>query len=222
MKRRHALSLHEYIPLAKRGVYNQGGVRGEPLVPSKFSQPEKRMNPTESFLVLLLAGLATAVALGAVQVAPAILHSSVSQAFLLVMTLVLFSYSPVVGIAAIALFAILMFKRNVQKTSQYTKAVRQFQQESTAQQEYQPTPYPAVPVAPVAPSFKAPTSDPHGILEGYASPEDVGMYPLEEVRPSMQGQQLTAMYRPAEDMGDNAFVASPSQLEVTKNQAFAY
>ena len=180
------------------------------------------MNPTESFLVLLLAGLATAVALGAVQVAPAILHSSVSQAFLLVMTLVLFSYSPVVGIAAIALFAILMFKRNVQKTSQYTKAVRQFQQDAAAQQEYQPTPYPPVPVVPVAPTTYGPTSDPHGILEGYASPEDVGMYPLEEARPSMQGQQLTAMYRPAEDMGDNTFVASPSQLEITKNQAFAY
>lgn len=188
------------------------------------------MNPTESFLVLLLAGLATAVALGAVQVAPAILHSSISQAFLLVMTLVLFSYSPVVGIAAIALFAILLFKRNVQKTSQYTKAVRQFQQDVAAQQEYQPSPYPVVPSVAPSMSHKAPSTpfqtqpqmDPHGILEGYASPEDVGMYPLEESRTAMQGTQTTAMYRPSEDMGDNTFAGTPSQLEESKMHAFAY
>jgi hypothetical protein len=181
---------------------------------SNFRQPKKRMNPTESFLVLLLAGLATAVALGAVEVAPAILHSSVSQAFLLVMALVLFAYSPVVGIAAIALFAILMFKRNVQRTNQYTEVVQQFVKDAAAQQTYQPTP-----VAQVAPSRE--TFAANGV-EGYASPEQVGTYPLEERPQTQASHTFTAMYRPAEDMGDNSFVASPSTLDDYKTQAFAY
>ncbi len=192
------------------------------------------MNPTETFLVILLAGLATAVALGAVQVSPAILHSSVSQAFLLVMTLVLFAYSPVVGIAAIALFAILMFKRNVQKTTQYTQAVQQFVQDAAKQQEYQDAPYAAVqPQAqqmppkvsqprPYTQSFHQ-EAVPQGVLEGYASPEEVGTYPLGDPRPTNEASHaFTAMYRPAEDMGENAFVATPSTLDVSKSQSFAY
>ena len=170
------------------------------------------MNPTESFLVLLLAGLATAIALGAVEVAPAILHSSVSQAFLLVMTLVLFAYSPVVGIAAIALFTILMFKRNVQKTTQYTEVVQQFTKNAASQQAYQP-----MPVAPVVRETFAANS-----TEGYASPEQVGTYPLEERPQAQASHTFTAMYRPSEDMGDNSFVASPSTLDDYKTQAFAY
>ncbi len=87
-----------------------------------FITPKKRMNPTETAIVLVFAGLATAIALGLLEVPPAILHSSIAQTFLLVMALVLFAYSPAVGIAAIALFAIVMFKRNVQKTAQYVAA----------------------------------------------------------------------------------------------------
>jgi type II secretory pathway pseudopilin PulG len=173
------------------------------------------MNPTESFLVLLLAGLATAIALGAIEVAPAILHSSVSQAFLLVMTLVLFAYSPVVGIAAIALFTILMFKRNVQKTTQYTEVVQQFTKDAAAQQAYQPAP-----VAPVPPSLRE-TFAANG-LEGYATPEQVGTYPLEDRPQTQASQTFTAMYRPTEDMGDNSFLPTPSFLDDYKTQAFAY
>lgn len=174
------------------------------------------MNPTESFLVLVLAGLATMIALGAVQVAPAILHSSVSQAFLLVMTLVLFAYSPVVGIAAIALFVILMFKRNVQKTQRYTQVVQQFAQESMIPQQA----YVAQPHAPVV---TQPQKFVQGLEEGYASPEEVGTYPLGDQRPTAQAAQtFNAMYRPAEDMGDNTFMDEPSTLENSKVNSFAY
>lgn len=173
------------------------------------------MNPTESFLVLVLAGLATMIALGAVQVAPAILHSSVSQAFLLVMTLVLFAYSPVVGIAAIALFVILMFKRNVQKTQQYTQVIQQFTEESASQQAYL--------AQPLAPVVTQPPKFVQGIEEGYASPEEVGTYPLGDPRPMAKAAQtFNAMYRPMEDMGDNTFMGVPSTLENSKVNSFAY
>ncbi len=178
------------------------------------------MNPTETVLVLLLAGLATLVALGIVEVAPAILHSSISQAFLLVMTLVLFAYSPVVGIAAIALFAILMFKRNVQKTAQYTQVAQQFAKESAAQQAYQAMPAQAMVTQP---REYTQSRDVQGFVEGFATPEEVGTYPLGDPRPMAQAAHtFNATYRPAEDMGDNAFVGTPSTLENSKMNAFAY
>ncbi len=169
---------------------------------------------------MLLAGLATVIALGLVEVPPAILHSSVSQAFLLVMTLVLFAYSPVVGIAAIALFAILMFKRNVQKTSQYTKAIAQYSREAAEQQKYQAEPH--YPVARVSPPREY-SMQPTGVMEHYASPEEVGTYPIQDPRPSTEASHTyTATYRPAEDMGDNTYVAGQPTLEDAKMTSFAY
>ena len=182
------------------------------------------MYATETALVMLLAGAATAVALGAIQVPAPILHSSVSQAFLLIMALVLFSYSPVVGIAAIGLFAIIMFKRNVQKTYQYSQIAKQFAKDSAVSQEYQAMPYQAAHVTQPREysQFKdqAPTV-PTGFTEGYATPEEVGTYPL-GARPQAQPtQSFTAMYRPDEDMGDNAFVRGGPNMD-EKGQSFAY
>jgi hypothetical protein len=178
------------------------------------------MNPTETALVLMLAGVATAIALGALEVPAPVLHSSISQAFLLIMALVLFAYSPVVGIAAIALFAIVMFKRNVQKTYQYTQVAQQFAKDAAAQQEYQAMPYVAV-SQPREYTLTQHTQVPQGFTEGYATPEEVGTYPLGNRPVAQPTQSFTAMYRPAEDMGDNAFVPTPSALDVQR-QSFAY
>jgi hypothetical protein len=176
------------------------------------------MNLTETMLVLFLAGFATTVALGVVAVPPAILHSSVAQAFLLVMTLVLFAYSPVVGIASIALFAILMFKRNVQKTTQYSQVVAQYTHDSAEQQKYQRSVQTTQPRKYV--HFK---EDPVGMTKPYAAPEEVGSYPLETPRPETESNHtFTAVYRPAEDMGDNTFVRSETALEDYKMASFAY
>ncbi len=164
------------------------------------------MNPTELALVLLLAAVATAVALDALQVPAALLHSSVSQAFLLIMALVLFAYSPVVGIAGIALFAIVIFKRNVQKTSQYAHM-------AIFKEKVQPIPGPVV-------TQPREYHAPEAFVESFATPEEVGTYPLGP-RPTADPMTLTAMYKPTEDMGDNAFVPTPSTLDVNR-QSFAY
>ncbi len=201
------------------------------------------MNPTETALVILLAGLGTAIALGFVEVAPAILHSSISQAFLLIMTLVLFAYSPVVGIAAIALFAILMFKRNVQKTTQYYDAatVRAYQ-DQRAQQPPSDGHMPPLLTQPreytvgsagstgstgsqyVAPAARYATQPMfYDDKEPFASPDAVGTYPLGEPRPSAHASQsFTAMYRPSEDMGDNTFVRGQGPNMDEKMYSYAY
>lgn len=61
-----------------------------------------------------MAALATAIAMGSLRVPAELTQSSVMLALFLIVALVLFSYSPVVGIAAIALFAVVVFSRNVQ------------------------------------------------------------------------------------------------------------
>jgi hypothetical protein len=181
------------------------------------------MHATETALVMLIAGAATAIALGALEVPAPILHSSVSQAFLLIMALVLFAYSPVVGIAAIALFAIVMFKRNVQKTYQYTQIAQQFAKDSAEQQEYQPMPYAEVRQPREYNQFKdqAPPAIPEAFTEGYATPEEVGTYPLGARQSAQPTQSFTAMYRPTEDMGDNTFVRGGPNMD-EKGQSFAY
>jgi hypothetical protein len=183
------------------------------------------MHATETALVMLLAGAATAIALGALEVPAPILHSSVSQAFLLIMALVLFAYSPVVGIAAIALFAIVMFKRNVQKTYQYTQVAQQFAKDAAVSQEYQAMPYQAVQATQPREytQFKdqRPPAVPTGFTEGYATPEEVGTYPLGGRPAAQPTQSFTAMYRPAEDMGENVFVRDGPNMD-EKGQSFAY
>lgn len=193
------------------------------IQPSILGNQKRDMYATETALVMLMAGAATAVATGALEVPAALLHSSVSQAFLLIMALVLFAYSPVVGIAAIAVFAIVMFKRNVQKTYQYAQQAQEFAKDAAAQQEYQPMPYAQVSQPRDYTQFKdqIKAQVPEAFTEGYASPDDVGTYPLGARPLSEPTQTFTAMYRPAEDMGDNAFVRSGPNLD-EKGQSFAY
>ena len=72
------------------------------------------MQPIEAVLSVGMAALATAIAMGSLRVPAEVTQSSIMLALLLIVALVLFSYSPVVGIAAIALFAVMVFSRNVQ------------------------------------------------------------------------------------------------------------
>ncbi len=214
------------------------------------------MNPTETAIVLTFAGLATAIALGLLEVPPAILHSSIAQTFLLVMALVLFAYSPAVGIAAIALFAIVMFKRNVQKTVQYAAAQdeaaanlnaaamqlyseaaerRDDREEATDMNYLTREPrqytvynitnqYPAATSNTVTPPSFPPAGEPSALQgdEPFTSPDQVGTYNLGDPRPMASGtQSFTAMYRPAEDMGDNTYVRMGPNIDA-EMQAFAY
>jgi hypothetical protein len=181
------------------------------------------MSATETTATVALAGLATAVGLGYVQIPAPVLHSTITQAFLLVMTLVLFAYSPVVGIAAIALFAILMFHRNVQKTAQYAMAAASIYGEDNIarqpQQEGGDQPYTSMASQPREyGQFK-------DTYEAYQSPADAtGMFPLEGNVADFSGipsKVDSYFYRPSEDMGDNTFHnAGPSIDE--KAHSFAY
>ncbi len=75
------------------------------------------MTPMELTLTGLLAAVATAVATGYLAVPVEVTGSSISISFMLIVALVFFAYSPVVGIAAIILFAVLLYTRNVSRVS---------------------------------------------------------------------------------------------------------
>ncbi len=166
------------------------------------------MNPTESMLVLVLAGLATAIALGYMTAPDALLHSSLSQAFMLIIALILFSYSPVVGIAALALFAVLMFHRNVRKTKQYSAALSNMQQYITPTATKEVGGYDAVQreqrdLQKFQDSYEAyQTQEP---MEPTVQPQEDGSFP-EQSNTSMEDVRSESfLYRPGPDMGDNTF-----------------
>jgi hypothetical protein len=77
------------------------------------------MNPVEAVLSVALAIIATAIAMGSLHIPSNITGSSTMVALFLIIALAAFAYSPVVGIAAIAVFAVMIFTRNVEKTSHF-------------------------------------------------------------------------------------------------------
>jgi hypothetical protein len=79
------------------------------------------MKPIEAVLAIVFAGMATAIAIGAIQVPTALTGSSIFLALLLILVLSIFAYSPVAGIAAVALFAVIVFNRNVRRIAMYAK-----------------------------------------------------------------------------------------------------
>lgn len=78
----------------------------------------------EMLLAVIMAALAAGVATSYIQVPTELTSSSVAVAFMLIVVLGMFSYSPVVGIAGMILLAVLIFNRNVATFSTYTQAVR--------------------------------------------------------------------------------------------------
>jgi hypothetical protein len=174
------------------------------------------MYPGETIFAVGLAGVATAIATGALEVPPEITHSSVTQAFLLIMALVLFAYSPIVGIAAMALFAVIIFNRNMKKTVQYKQALSVYGEDNIAKQ----------PVVTQAAEERI-TSQPReytqfrDTYEGYQTPTSIGQYPLDEPRPSAQPTQFDYVYRPGPDMGSDAFERLGPNID-HKAASFAY
>lgn len=171
----------------------------------------------EATLAVLIAALATGVATGYLQVPPLVLNSSVSHAFLLVLALVFFAYSPVVGIAAFALFAIILFHRNIQKTVRYSRAAKSvYGIDNIASQEVKTQPYTTMHSEPREYNQFKDTYEP------YSSPEMEGQYPLDEARQGAEPKLEDYFYRPGPDMGDNTFVATEPTLTDAKAMSFAY
>ena len=185
------------------------------------------MNPTESMLVLGIAALATAIAVGALTVPAPLLHSSISQAFMLVIALILFSYSPVVGIAALALFAIIMFHRNVQKTVQYSAALNGMKQYITPADTGDVGGYDAMEreqrdLQKFQDTYEAYQSEmePQPEVMEPAQKED-GMYPERSTESEEDVRTDTFMYRPGPDMGDDTFQPLGASID-EKYAAFQY
>jgi hypothetical protein len=180
----------------------------------KFSKHKREMKETETGVATVIAALATAVAMGYIKVPVAVLQSSLTQAFLLVMVLVLFAYSPVVGIAAMVLFAVLLFNRNVQKTSVVRPASR-YGEDNIAHQ----------PVATVQPA-QAIQNQPReynefkDTYEPYQSPNSIGQFPLDESRPSSEARLESYYYRPDATTGENTFERMGPNID--QKNAFAY
>ena len=178
------------------------------------------MHTGEAVVAVGIAGLATAISAGSLQVPEHLLQSSVTQTFLLIMALVLFAYSPVVGIAAIGLFAVMLYNRNIQKTSFYQKAAAARYGEEGIAREHVGGVREASGMTDQPRDYSKFAQD---TAEGYqATPvQAMGQFPLNEPRPYSDPQQDSYMYRPGPDMGSDAFDRFGPQLD-HKMASFAY
>jgi hypothetical protein len=176
------------------------------------------MKTVEASLAIGFAVVATGVASGFLHVPPALLSSSITQAFLLVMALVLFSYSPVVGIAAMALLAMLLYSRNLQKTVRYHRAAATvYGDENIVNEDVG-----AVQAYETAQDEPREYNQFNDTYEGFQSPEEaLGSYPLNEARPSAEPVLDAYFYKPGEDMGSDAFQRAGPNMDV-KMTSFAY
>lgn len=174
------------------------------------------MYPGETILAVGLAGVATAIATGHLEVPAEVTHSSITQAFLLIMALVLFAYSPIVGISAMALFAVVIFSRNMKKTVRYKQALSVYGEDNIAKQKVV-----------TRDSEERITSQPReytqfrDTYEGYQTPSSIGQFPLDEPRPSAQPTQYDYVYRPGPDMGSDSFERLGPNID-HKGASFAY
>jgi hypothetical protein len=174
-------------------------------------------------LAVALAGLATLIAAGMIVVPTEFTSSSVIQAILLLVALSLFAYSPVVGIAGIALFAVVIFHRNVQKTISYS-AVPKYGDETIYQEHVKTQPFVSMASSP---NPYPPASQQVWGVEGFeaatyadVTPSVDGQFPLPA--PSLEGGvAIASNYAPDQTMGTNEFQRFGPDLE-QKLQPLAY
>jgi hypothetical protein len=178
----------------------------------------------ELLLTVAIAGFATLIAAGMVTVPVEFTSSFLVQGLLLIAALSMFAYSPVVGIAAIALFAVLIFSRNVQKTMTYSNTVPQYGDETIYQQYVKTQPYMSMSSEP---NPYPPANKQMWGVEGFeAAPfggADVsvdGQYPLPA--PSMgSGYSNEFTYTPAADTGSNVYQSTNNTVD-EKVQVLSY
>lgn len=176
----------------------------------------------EAFFAIVLAGLATAIATGTMTVPNNFLHSSVTQTFLLIMALVLFAYSPVVGIAAIALFAVMLYNRNIQKTSFYQKAATQMFGQETIARERVPYVKEAGNITSHPRQYTKFEQDTFQEYKEMKASDAIGQYPIHEERHDMnEPVDDEYLYRPGKDMGSNTFHRFGPAMD-NKMSSFAY
>ncbi len=205
------------------------------------------MNPTETALAVFLAAAATAVATGHLQLPTDLTHSSLGVAGFFILALVLYAYSPVVGIAAVILFAVILFNRNVEKVVKYT-AISELSKSSDnprrgeygdmniAAERNTVHPYASVASGPRDYSqFRETKNTTWGpvssLTEGFLSgaPLDsfgfqqyaTGQFPIDEKRNWANPFIAEEQFRPALGMGDDSFQRGGPQMD-QKLAAIAY
>jgi hypothetical protein len=183
------------------------------------------MNPMEMLLAVVMAALAAGVATSYIQVPTELTSSSVAVAFMLIVVLGMFSYSPVVGIAGMILLAVLIFNRNVARFSTYTQAVRaenprrgEYADMHIAKERVDMMPYASTASGPRDyAQFRETT--PGGwmpLSEGFTTEQTAyssfgseqyanGQYPLENQRQWSNPYMEEVKFRPSLDTGNNEF-----------------
>ncbi len=189
------------------------------------------MNTTEIVLVILIAALATAISSNIIQLPVELTSSSIVLALLLILCLISFSYSPVVGIAAIALFAVVLFHRNIRKLVNYRSASvygdTNIYKEAVTTQPYttlssEPREYSRF--QETVPTGLLPSMNTEGFVGApYGSEGDsvYGQFPLDQSR--VTGAPLTDefVYRPSDSTGSNEFEREGSSID-QKMDTFQY
>lgn len=200
------------------------------------------MTPLELTLTGFLAAVATAVASGYLAVPVEITGSSISISFMLILALVFFAYSPVVGIAAVVLFAILVFSRNVARVS-YTKSVHmnprrsEYGDMNIHAEKHEVMPYSSTSDVPrVFSQFRETTASSwlSGMTEGFANADQVapyntfgaeqyavGQYPIDTQRVFANPYVEEYKFRPSLDTGENDFTQFGPNMD-QKMSALAY
>jgi hypothetical protein len=168
-------------------------------------------------VAVLFAGLATLIAMGTIRVPSEFTSSIVVQALLLLVSLSFFAYSPVVGVAAIALFAVLIFHRNVQKAAYYTNTYESmgprngYGAETIYRDHVNAQPYMTTSSQPTAYPTYTPTPQAVWGVEGFesapfneANVSVDGQYPLPAVSMA-SGRVESYDYKPDGETGSNLF-----------------
>lgn len=191
-------------------------------------------HPLEAVSAAVLLLSATAVATGFVNLPYAALSSPFAIAILVIASLGAFAVSPAVGLSAFLLTAVLLFKRNIQKTfsNVSTYGERSIMNQNMgnanpyattrsgprAYPEFQETNPTNPMLGPKIENFA--TQEPAAYGDEQGSPVD-GQFPKEAPRPSSTPQAVDYNYRPDESSGDNTFTRFGPDLD-EKKKVFAY
>jgi hypothetical protein len=203
------------------------------------------MKPVEAVISVILAIVATAVAMGSLHIPSSISGSSIMVALFLIIALAAFAYSPVVGIAAMAVFAVMIFSRNVEKTSHFvSESIMQKPTPIYGEEVYGDQNIYREPV--VTQPYSTQSSEPRmydnfretynvswgPLREGFAggaaysefagSGESIeGQYPIDENRVHENPTKETYDYRPESNTGTNDFMRHGPDLD-EKVASFQY
>lgn len=189
------------------------------------------MNTLQTALTVFIAALATAVAANMIRLPVELTSSSIVLALFLIICLILFAYSPVVGIAAIALFAVVLFNRNIQKAIDY-RSSGVYGDTNIYKEAVTTQPYTRIASEPreynkfqeTIPTGILPSMNTEGFVGApYGNEGDsaYGQYPLDQSRVTGAPLADEFVYRPEDTTGSNEFERNGPNID-QKMATFQY